>query len=622
VLVCQAIPSTGYAQTLNEVVNNQLEIGQVFGIECEQLLDGDPFQVAALTGRLFTICTRGFPAPGAGPSISTGGGAATPVSLPSIVQQRLREARGEEKKTETKPKAGGASADRIARLGNGLSLFVSGEFESLNRDATTLRSNPSSRMALMGPEPYSWELLRPQGVMVVSPDPTTGVPPPAEIVRGPIRLTGIVIQEATPNSAIIRIQADQPVARYSTFLLDNPPRLVIDIAGALLAEPVLRKTAGKGAIKQIRSSQYRREPEPVVRVVLDLISTLPYQVVGIPDTYQILIGEAVAKARKVEPPEPPTVIAEAPRFAPGEVAKAPEAPEPFWRRVSPWGSGEFESLDKEVTTFEDGYDSNIWRVTAGADYRFTDRIVAGLAFDAYWQKGDFNSGGGFNINSYGFLAYGSFVPLDKTYLQLSAGYARKTYNRDRIATFTQLDADGNVDFSTVPFGTVVNADHNAGEVRVSALAGYDYPIGNVTISPRAGFDFYHLNFGTYSETGSTGLELTFHDDAQTSLQTRLGVQALASFSTGFGLVVPQASFDWIHEFENDQRNVQVSFVDDTRAKRFTYQTEPPDRDWLEINAGVVVVLPNGLQVFGNYRTIVGNSIFDSQAGTIGLRVAF
>ncbi len=217
-----------------------------------------------------------------------------------------------------------------------------------------------------------------------------------EIARGPLRVRGVEIQEATATSAIIRIQADQPVASHKTFLLDNPPRLVIDISGALMAESMSRKEAGKGPIKQIRASQYRREPDPVVRVVLDLTSTLPYQVTGIPETFRILVGEAVSKARKVPPPVPPTVTAEQPKFAQEEVTKAPEAEEPWGRNVGVWGLGEYESLNRDVTTFEDGYDSDIWRLTTGVDYQFTEQIVAGLAFDYYNHNGDFDNGGDFN----------------------------------------------------------------------------------------------------------------------------------------------------------------------------------------------------------------------------------
>ncbi|CAG0978043.1 Lipase 1 [Geobacteraceae bacterium] len=282
-------------------------------------------------------------------------------------------------------------------------------------------------------------------------------------------------------------------------------------------------------------------------------------------------------------------------------------------------SGEYESLDRDVTTFEDGYDSDIWRVTAGADYQFTDRAAAGLAFGYSQHDGDFTGGGRFENDSYDFLAFGSFLPFKQTFVQVTAGYARKQYDRDRIATFTQFAADGTRVYN---FSGSENADYDADEVRVGALAGYDFPVGNVTISPHAGLDWAHIDFDTYSETGASGLELTYYDDERDSFQSTVGVQAQVGFQTGFGVLVPQASVDWMHEFENNQRTVDVSFVGDTRAKQFTYKTASPDRDWLEINAGVVAVLPNDLQVFANYRTLVGHSYYDSHTATVGLRMSF
>ena len=86
--------------------------------------------------------------------------------------------------------------------------------------------------------------------------------------------------------------------------------------------------------------------------------------------------------------------------------------------------------------------------------------------------------------------------------------------------------------------------------------------------------------------------------------------------------VPQASLTWKHEFENDPRDIAVSFVGDTRGTRFSYQTEAPDRDWGEINVGVGAVSPRGIQLFGNFRTLAGSKYFDSRAVTIGLRLSF
>ena len=154
------------------------------------------------------------------------------------------------------------------------------------------------------------------------------------------------------------------------------------------------------------------------------------------------------------------------------------------------------------------------------------------------------------------------------------------------------------------------------------LVAYDLPIANVTISPFAAADWRHTQFNTFSETGSSGLELKFHRDKITLLQSNLGVRASVAWRVGSWTFVPLASGSWKHEFENDQRNVEVSFVDDSRSKRFTYQTNAPDRNWGEINAGLIAVLPNGIQASANYRTIVGNSLFDSRAVMASLRVPF
>jgi len=141
----------------------------------------------------------------------------------------------------------------------------------------------------------------------------------------PIRVIGVEVQEAAPGSAIIRIQADQAVGAYETSVLPQPHRVVIDIAEAELSERVPKKQAGRGSVREIRASQYRLKPKPVVRVVVELVSVLPSQVEVAQETLRVLIGQATVKA---PPKPPPAVPAEKPKPAP-EVAKpAKPAPPP------------------------------------------------------------------------------------------------------------------------------------------------------------------------------------------------------------------------------------------------------------------------------------------------------
>jgi outer membrane autotransporter protein len=285
-------------------------------------------------------------------------------------------------------------------------------------------------------------------------------------------------------------------------------------------------------------------------------------------------------------------------------------------RWSAFISGEYEALDRDVTNLEDGYDSDIWRLTVGADVQPTDRTVVGAAFVGYRQDGDFKSGGDFDVDSLGALVYGSYLPTGATFVQVSAGYFGKSNERQRVATFTSDDA---------PVFTRTgrpDADYDTDEWGAGLLAGYDHAIGSLTVGPRLGLDWIYANHDSYREKGGSGLELAFDEDDVKSLQSTLGVQGTAAISTGGGVLSPQVTLAWKHEFENDQRDIDVSFVGDTRSKQFSYETDKPDRDYFEANAGVVFVLPNGVQAFANYGMIFGHRFLDSAVGSIGARMEF
>jgi outer membrane autotransporter protein len=92
--------------------------------------------------------------------------------------------------------------------------------------------------------------------------------------------------------------------------------------------------------------------------------------------------------------------------------------------------------------------------------------------------------------------------------------------------------------------------------------------------------------------------------------------------TSFGILVPQASVAWVHEFLNDDRNIDARLVEAPAGPSFTFQREPPARDWANIGLGVSALLSNGLQPFVQVATMQGNENFVSYGGTIGLRKEF
>lgn len=295
-----------------------------------------------------------------------------------------------------------------------------------------------------------------------------------------------------------------------------------------------------------------------------------------------------------------------------------------WNGVGFFASGLVESLNRDITTFQDGYKSNILGITAGADYRFNKKLVAGLALSYSNTDGSFRSGGDFSTNSYGGLLFASYVPTDRTFIQVTGGYTRNNYLVARTASATVSDSAFRANFPGAinNISGLASSNSNGTILNLGLLTGYDHPIGRFTIGPRVGINYSHTQIHNYTETGGTGIELKYDDQSINSLQSVLGVQGSAAFSTDLGVLVPQLNADYIHEFANSQRFIGVQFAEDLRATPaiFTFQNDVPVRNYFNLGTGLVMVLPNGWQPFVSFRAMVGNEQFNNFAGTFGLRI--
>jgi len=285
-----------------------------------------------------------------------------------------------------------------------------------------------------------------------------------------------------------------------------------------------------------------------------------------------------------------------------------------------WLSADYTDRDRDVTTFEDGYESDVWGGSAGVDYRFSDAFFAGLAFDYENIDGDLDGGGDFETDSYGGVLYASFAPAPQVFIDGSIGYAWKDYDMERFLSFSEANQNtGGIELLRQGFA---ESDTDGGEWSGRGIVGYDFVTGALTIGPRAGVSFAHTEIDGYRESGNTGIELVFSDRTRQSLQSVAGVSSSAAVPTGFGVVVPQVDLEWVHEFQDDQRHHSVRFVEDLRTPPavFSYQNQDPDRDFFNLDVGTSVILPGGFQAFVLFKTLLGHSHYDSYGATLGVRM--
>ncbi|MES2825566.1 MAG: autotransporter outer membrane beta-barrel domain-containing protein [Pseudomonadota bacterium] len=278
-------------------------------------------------------------------------------------------------------------------------------------------------------------------------------------------------------------------------------------------------------------------------------------------------------------------------------------------------TAENESLDRNASLSEGGFDSSLDRLVLGTSYLVSANTAFSIALNMSKHNGDFQNGGDFSFDTKGLRLLGSFKPTEKLSVQLAAAYDDVAAKRQRIASFNDLFNNASI--------FAVNgkplADYTYNQLGLSARTAYEFNVGRLSFSPQIGVDWSNSAYDTYSERGNSGLELSFHNDAKKSLQTTLGFLSSFAVGTSYGAFIPQFSASWRHELESDARNIKVSFTDDTEATKFAYQTDALDADFFELSAGSVFVFKNGTQAFVNVQTLVGNDQYDSFIASAGMR---
>lgn len=177
------------------------------------------------------------------------------------------------------------------------------------------------------------------------------------------------------------------------------------------------------------------------------------------------------------------------------------------------------------------YDMDVFGGNVGIEYRINNQWSVGAAFGASTADIDMNRVGTADIDSIALMPYVSYVRREAFrnadfYADLLYGYSDQSYDSNRIGGF-HGSTDGNA--NTLEFNT-----------------GLNFKAGAVTHGPIAALRWIDGEMDAYNDGG-----IAFPKADYKSLATNLGYQVSYQMPMGDGVLVPQLTAAWEHEFEGD-----------------------------------------------------------------------
>jgi uncharacterized protein YhjY with autotransporter beta-barrel domain len=298
----------------------------------------------------------------------------------------------------------------------------------------------------------------------------------------------------------------------------------------------------------------------------------------------------------------------------------------------PWSvfanfEAEWFEQDRQPYANERAYDGDRYRGTIGVDYRLNSGSHIGLSLSYEDYSSSFvadlpgnnfvpqANGGGVKNEAIAATVFASFALGENAWVDASAGIGWTDYDFRRNATFQES--------SRTIAQTDVNATGSAdGKQYFASLGlGYDYSAGALSIGPYARARWTRSTIDAYTETDTngSGLALNVSKQRANSFAGVLGVNLSHAIGASWGVIVPQARFEYEHEFDDDAATTFTSFVLDSANTQFAVVNDAPDRDYFNAGIGLLFVLPNGVMPFIDYEALLGYSNFDRHRITAGIR---
>jgi outer membrane lipase/esterase len=283
-----------------------------------------------------------------------------------------------------------------------------------------------------------------------------------------------------------------------------------------------------------------------------------------------------------------------------------------FERLAFFVNGNLDWGDKDRSTNEDGFDFNVWGLTAGADYVVAEGLVLGLALGYASSDVDIDdNGGSLDVENWTLSTYGTWYAHDNIYLEGSLGYGWGSYDQTRNIRYGLLGAPRSA-----------KSDFDGNQFNFMLGAGYDITTGGNIFDLYGRLRYVSADLDSYTERGANGLDLRIRSQSTDSLQSTLGASYQTSISIERAVLVPQAWLEWTHEFEDGDDRIIGTFVNDPNQIPFILATDSFDSDFYRLGLGLGAQFAKGTTAFVSYEATLDLRDYTEHSLSAGVRMSF
>ena len=285
----------------------------------------------------------------------------------------------------------------------------------------------------------------------------------------------------------------------------------------------------------------------------------------------------------------------------------------FQSNLGVFVNGQQSSGDVQGAELQQDNDFSNTNFSIGADYRFSSKVVGGLALGAVNSSSDFtNVLGGNDASGFNLTLFGTWYETDKGYVDAVLDYGSTSNELIR-----QISVAGDNTISLVSASTdssVLSFTTSAG--RTFAIRGWDtgfYARLSLIKGTVDGFEEQFVN-----ENLGTGSRFIIGEQDVNSTKITVGGEVSRAISTGFGVVVPRVRLEF--ESENEKNKDSILATVDQNIQGYTGTAR--DTSYTNLGVGASMVLKNGLQLFGFFESHLQHDFVTQNWIKLGGRLAF